>query len=100
MRGVSVIPDLQPGDSVWWHCDLIHGVAPVRDQQSWGNVMYIPAAPMCDKNAAYARSVAARFAAGESPDDFPAEHYETQWAGRFTFADLNPIGRHALCLDN
>lgn len=100
MRGLSVIPDLKPGDSVWWHCDLIHGVATVTDQQGWGNVMYIPAAPMCEKNAAYARKVAGRFAAGESPDDFPEEHYETQWSGRFTPAELNPIGRRGLCLDS
>jgi hypothetical protein len=99
LRGYTVIPDLQPGDSVWWHCDLIHGVQPVQNQQGWGNVMYIPAAPMCEKNAAYARAVAERFRAGESPDDFPAEHYETEWTGRFTEADLNPIGRRALCLD-
>lgn len=100
MRGLSVIPDLQSGDSVWWHCDLIHGVAPVRDQQDWGNVMYVPAAPMCAKNAAYARKVTARFAAGESPDDFPEEHYETHWTGRFTAAELNPIGRRGLRIDS
>jgi hypothetical protein len=99
LRGYTAIPDLAPGDSVWWHCDLIHGVQPVQNQQGWGNVMYIPAAPMCEKNAAYARAVAERFGAGESPDDFPAEHYEIEWTGRFTEADLNPIGRRALCLD-
>ncbi len=71
MQGRTTIPDLRPGDPVWWHCDLIHGVAPVEDQRGWGNVMYIPAAPMCDKNAEYAVKVAQRFAAGESPDDFP-----------------------------
>lgn len=99
LRGYTVTPDLAPGDSVWWHCDLIHGVQPVRDQQGWGNVMYIPAAPMCERNATYARAVAQRFRAGESPDDFPAEHYETDWADRFTEADLNPMGRRALRLD-
>lgn len=99
MRANTEVPDLEPGDSVWWHCDLVHGVQPVRDQQGWGNVMYIPAAPMCEKNAAYARAVAARFRAGESPDDFPAEHYETDWGGRFTEPDLNAIGRRGLCLD-
>jgi hypothetical protein len=99
LRGYTSIPDLQPGDSVWWHCDLIHGVQLVQDQQGWGNVMYIPAAPMCDKNASYARAVARRFRAGESPHDFPAEHYETEWTDRFTETDLNPIGRRALCLD-
>ncbi len=100
MRTLSVIPDIRPGDSVWWHCDVVHAVRPVADQQGWGNVMYIPAAPMCEKNAAYAASVAERFRAGASPDDFPAEHYETDWAGRFTETDLNDIGRRALVLDH
>jgi uncharacterized protein DUF1479 len=99
MRGLSVIPDLQPGDSVWWHCDLIHGVRPVTDQKGWGNVMYIPAAPMCEKNAHYAGRVARRFLVGESPDDFPAEQYETDWTGRFAGDDLNSIGRRALALE-
>ena len=35
------------GDTVWWHSDMIHSVAPV---QGWGNVMYIPAAPWCPRN--------------------------------------------------
>ena len=56
LRAVSSIPSVQPGDSVWWHCDMIHSVAPVTDQQGWGNVMYIPAAPWCAKNEAYAGS--------------------------------------------
>ncbi len=99
MQGRTNIPDLRPGDSVWWHCDLIHGVSPVENQRGWGNVMYIPAAPMCDKNANYAVKVAQRFAAGESPDDFPDEHYETDWAGRFTEAELNHNGRRALRLE-
>ena len=54
MRALSGIPDVQAGDSVWWHCDMIHSVAPVRDQQGWGNVMYIPAAPWCPRNERYA----------------------------------------------
>ena len=99
MQGLSVIPDLQAGDSVWWHCDVIHSVQPVANQQGWGNVMYIPAAPMCEKNAHYATKVAQRFLAGESPDDFPEEHYEADWTGRFTENDLNTIGRRGLVLD-
>lgn len=72
------IPDVQPGDSVWWHGDLIHSVAPVENQEGWGNVIYIPAAPMCAKNAKYAADVAQRFRLGESPSDFPKEDYETR----------------------
>src|SRR3954469_24424185 len=84
---------IKAGDSVWWHCDMSHSVAPVQGQHGWGNVMYIPAAPWCPRNQAYSESVRAAFATGASPSDFPAEAYETDWPDRFTAADLNHIGR-------
>jgi hypothetical protein len=96
MEAVSGIPDVEPGDSVWWHSDLIHSVAPVEDQKGWGNVIYIPAAPMCEKNARYARDVAEKFRLGESPADFPKEDYETEWDNRFKEDDLNEIGARGL----
>ncbi len=98
MRALSSIPSVQPGDSVWWHCDMIHAVAPVKNQQGWGNVIYIPAAPWCAKNEAYAVSVREAFLAGGSPDDFPAEHYEQNWPNRFQLDQLNEIGRRGLGL--
>lgn len=99
MRALTGIPELQAGDSVWWHCDLIHSVAPVEDQQGWNNVMYIPAAPWCDRNAAYAKRVRAALEQGKSPDDFPEEDYEMNWMQRFTISDLNENGRRALGLE-
>lgn len=98
MEAVTGIPSVEPGDSVWWHCDMIHSVAPVTDQQGWGNVMYIPAAPWCPKNEAYAEHVRAAFEAGTSPSDFPVEDYEADWPNRFQPADLNAIGRRGLGL--
>ncbi|WP_205951421.1 DUF1479 domain-containing protein [Pantoea stewartii] len=97
MKGLCPVPAITAGDSVWWHCDLIHAVAPVENQQGWGNVMYIPAAPMCDKNRAYAHHVAHALKQGHSPADFPPEHYEADWKNRFTLADLNPLGKRSLC---
>jgi Protein of unknown function (DUF1479) len=41
--GLTGIPAVHAGDSVWWHCGMIHSVAPVANQQGWENVMYIPA---------------------------------------------------------
>lgn len=92
-RALVPIPDLKAGDSVWWHADMIHAVAPVTDQKGWGNVMYIPAAPACPKNLVAARRAYDDFLAGRSPQDFPAEDYETDWAGRFSASELNEIGR-------
>ena len=92
----SGIPDVRVGDSVWWHSDMIHSVAPVVDQHGWGNVMYIPAAPWCPRNDAYAESVREAFLTGSSPNDFPEEHYERTWTDRFMVDDLNDVGRRGL----
>ena len=93
------IPDVEPGDTVWWHSDMIHSVAPVHDQQGWGNVMYIPATPWCTPNAAYASAVLQALKTGMSAPDFPGEHYERDWVGRFTIDDLNEVGRASVGLD-
>jgi hypothetical protein len=99
MRALAGIPDVRAGDSVWWHCDMIHSVAPVTDQQGWGNVMYIPAAPWCPRNEIYATSVREAFIRGSSPSDFPAEGYERSWENRFHLEDLNGTGRRGLGLE-
>jgi Gig2-like len=99
LQAVSSIPDVKAGDSVWWHCDMIHSVAPVTNQTGWGNVMYIPAAPWCPRNQEYASSVATAFRTGSSPSDFPAEHYERDWHNRFKIEELNATGRSGLGLN-
>ncbi|QHM76472.1 hypothetical protein C7M52_02448 [Mixta theicola] len=96
IAGLCSIPALQAGDSVWWHCDVIHSVAPVENQQGWGNVMYIPAAPACAKNLACAQAVRAALETGASPADFPRENYEQTWQGRFQPGELNNNGRRGL----
>ncbi len=30
MAALTSIPPLEAGDSVWWHCDVIHSVAPSK----------------------------------------------------------------------
>ncbi|MBW8729858.1 MAG: DUF1479 domain-containing protein [Terrabacter sp.] len=99
LEALSGIPDVRAGDSVWWHCDMIHSVAPVADQQGWGNVMYIPAAPWCERNERYAASVSEAFLTGSSPSDFPEEDYERSWPDRFAPEQLNETGRRGLGLD-
>jgi hypothetical protein len=96
IAALSGIPSVEAGDSVWWHCDMIHSVAPVENQKGWGNVMYIPAAPWCPRNEAYAAEVREAFLSGASPSDFPAEHYEKDWPDRFPPSQLNETGRRGL----
>lgn len=77
---------------------MIHSVAPVDNQQGWGNVMYIPAAPMCEKNRAYAHKV--KMALEKAHHwRLPREDYEANWEGRFTLEDLNIHGKRALGMD-
>jgi hypothetical protein len=99
MPALTPIPAVEPGDTVWWHGDMIHSVGEVTDQKGWGNVMYIPASPYCEKNAAYAQKCGQAFLGGVSPSDFAAEDYEVNWAGRTTLDDLDAVGRQQLGLD-
>jgi Protein of unknown function (DUF1479) len=98
MPALTPIPGVEPGDTVWWHGDMIHSVGAVQDQRGWGNVMYIPASPHCEKNAAYAADCGRAFLAGTSPTDFAAEDYEVDWAGRPAAGELNATGRAQLSL--
>jgi Protein of unknown function (DUF1479) len=98
MPALAGIPDVKAGDSAWWHTDMIHAVAPVVDQKGWGNVMYIPAAPWCERNERYSALVRSALLSGESPDDFPEEHYEATWPDRFPAASLNETGRRGMGL--
>ena len=96
LRALSGIPDVRAGDSVWWHCDMIHSVAPVTSQKGWGNVMYIPAAPWCPRNETYSSTVRDAFLTGSSPSDFPDENYEREWVNRYPAEQLNDVGRRGL----
>ena len=93
------IPLLEPGDTVWWHPDVVHGLESVHAGSGYSNVIYIGSAPECPKNTAYLVRQKAAFLAGESAPDFAPEHYETSFAGRATPADLSPVGRKQMGFD-
>ena len=98
LPALTPIPAVEPGDTVWWHGDVIHAVADGSNRDRWGNVMYIPASPHCPKNAAYARRCGQAFLKGASPGDFAPEDYEAGWKGRATLDDLDAVGRDQLGL--
>ena len=99
LRALSGIPDVEAGDSVWWHCDMIHSVAPVTDQQGWGNVMYIPAAPWCPRNERVCRSRCARPSSPGPARRLPRGALRARLAEPLHRADLNETGRRGLGLD-
>ncbi len=98
MPALTSIPQVEPGDTVWWHPDVIHSVANEHTGEDFANVIYIGASPKCAKNTAYAVKQAKAFLEGRSAPDFAAEDYEVDFTGRATFDDLTPLGRAQMAL--
>ncbi len=96
LTGISSIPDMEAGDTVFWHCDVIHSVENEHLGEFDSNVMYIAAAPWCEKNAAYLERQWPAFVEGKSPPDFAADDFEVDFAGRATPADLTAAGLEQL----
>lgn len=98
LEGLISIPQVEPGDTVWWHPDVIHSVAPEHHGRDYANVIYIGASPVCAKNEAYARKQAEAFRDGRSAPDFAPEDYEIDFEGRATVSDLTELGRRQMCI--
>ncbi len=96
LTGISSIPDMEAGDTVFWHCDVIHAVENEHLGEFDSNVMYIAAAPWCEKNAAYLQRQWPAFVEGRSPPDFAADDFEVDFVGRATPEDLTAAGLEQL----
>ncbi|KAK6542953.1 hypothetical protein TWF694_006889 [Orbilia ellipsospora] len=64
------VPDIQPGDTVWWHTDLCHAVDTEHEGVNNSSVVFIPAAPSTARNKAYVKRQLADVLAGRQPSDF------------------------------
>jgi hypothetical protein len=95
---ITPIPLVEPGDTVWWHSDIIHAVEDHHKGTGYSNVIYIGAAPYCAKNAAYLERQKAAFLAGESAPDFSPENFEVDFEGRATVNDLSELGKRQMGL--
>ena len=89
---------MQPGDTVFWHPDVVHAVENEHNGSGYSNVMYIGATVGCAKNSAYLDKQAAAFLSGKTPPDFAADNFEVDFRGRATEADLTPLGRSQMGL--
>merc|ERR1712232_1442097 len=90
------IPSMQPGDTVWWHHDLVHAVEGEHHGQEDSAVFYIPSMPVTERNADYIRRQKDRFVQGRTPPDFPPNDSEMNFKGRGTLKDLTTLGRKML----
>ena len=96
MAGMVSIPEVQPGDTVWWHTDICHAVGDEHNGDEYASVVYIGSAPDCAKNRAYLPGQKAAFLAGRSAPDFAQMDFETDFTGRATEADLTDLGRRQM----
>ncbi|KAJ3832032.1 hypothetical protein F5878DRAFT_635685 [Lentinula raphanica] len=92
------VPKVMPGDTVFWHCDVVHSVEVDHTGQEDSAVMYIPAVPTTPINKAYVEKQKDCFLQSINPPDFPkgsqAFHGISQTAEDF----LSPLGLRAMGL--
>lgn len=93
MAGMVSIPEVLPGDTVWWHTDICHAVGDEHAGKEFASVIYIGSAPDCAKNRAYLPGQRDAFLAGRSAPDFAPMDFEVDFKGRATASDLTDLGR-------
>ncbi|KAL2674064.1 hypothetical protein Neosp_012510 [[Neocosmospora] mangrovei] len=92
-------PTVEPGDTVFWSADTIHGT----ESENTGNVdacvFYIPSVPLTASNAQYVAQQRDAFLKGVPPPDFPGGRGESEFADRGSTKDiLSDSGRLAMGL--
>nr|GAT52483.1 predicted protein [Mycena chlorophos] len=98
-KTMTSIPPVNPGDCVFWHCDVVHSVERFHTGTEDSAVMYIPAVPLTPANKAYLARQVEAFKAGIPPPDFPVATTGKDFVGLGTEADLGgPAGRVAMGL--
>ena len=92
LRGLVSIPDVEPGDTVWWHSDVVHAVEHEHKGKDVSSVMYIGCAPLCERNMRYLERQKQTFLEGRSSPDFAPEDFEKNYPDRSTMEDLDELG--------
>ncbi|KAF5355130.1 hypothetical protein D9756_005570 [Leucocoprinus leucothites] len=91
------LPKVEPGDQVYWHCDVVHAVEGQHHGLGDSSVFYIPAVPLTLHNAHYLRDQRNNFVAGLPAPDFPGGEGESKCTGRGSAKDVSSAeGRRAL----
>ena len=99
LEGLISIPIMKPGDTVWWHPDVVHAVEDKHLGKNYSNVVYVGSTPYCKKNLDYMRKQAKKFLKGESPPDFAAEDFETNYKGRIKTKNLTSLAKKQLAIE-
>ena len=100
LKGLISIPKMKPGDTIWWHPDVIHAVEDKHLGKKYSNVVYIGATPYCQKNLDYTIKQSKKFLEGKSPPDFAPEDFEINYKGRVKLEDLSLLAKKQLALED
>ncbi|KAH7156627.1 hypothetical protein EDB81DRAFT_840696 [Dactylonectria macrodidyma] len=73
-RAIVGIPPVRPGDYVFWHCDLVHGVDPTNPGQADSSVSYNACNPLTPYNIGSLIATREAFEKGDVPADFTRSH--------------------------
>jgi len=93
------VPKVNPGDAVFWHCDVVHAVEKEHTGSGDSAVMYIPAVPLTPQNQEYIERQKTTFLSGDRPPDFPKGKSELTFVGVATVDDvISKAGRRAMGL--
>ena len=98
LEGLVSIPKMKPGDTIWWHPDVVHAVEEKHQGKNYSNVIYVGATPYCKKNIDYIKKQSKKFIEGKSPPDFAPEDYEVNYKGRVKVNDLSELAKKQLGL--
>ncbi|EPS44239.1 hypothetical protein H072_1754 [Dactylellina haptotyla CBS 200.50] len=75
------VPDIQPGDTVWWHSDLCHAVDPEHEGVENASVAFIAAVPTTQIAKKYIKQQLADALSGRQPSDTQGTVNETHLKG-------------------
>ncbi|KAJ7671456.1 hypothetical protein DFH06DRAFT_116359 [Mycena polygramma] len=96
---MTSVPAVNPGDTVFWHCDVVHSVEQEHTGSEDSAVMYIPAVPLTPANARYLERQKDDFLKGVPPPDFPVATTGVGLVGLGNEEDVQePLGRKAMGL--
>ncbi|OJA13021.1 hypothetical protein AZE42_03520 [Rhizopogon vesiculosus] len=96
---MTSVPKVNPGDMVFWHCDVVHSVESEHTGSGDSAVIYIPAVPQTPQNTAYVKRQAETFIIGTNPPDFAGDRTGLPYVGLGADADVvEPISRIAMGL--
>ena len=99
LKGLVSIPKMRPGDTIWWHPDIVHAVEDKHLGKNYSNVVYVGATPYCKKNLDYTLNQSKKFLEGKSPPDFAPEDYEVDYKDRIKLKNLSSLAKKQLVLD-